>query len=68
MTKHTRVILMRFARGVAAMGVAAAAAFVVGDDFLSIVPDDYDWMVVGIGAPALLAVDKWLRDGGDAAS
>lgn len=67
MTSNTRVVLMRFVRGVAAVVVASTAAWVVGPEALELVPDPYDWVVVGVGAPALLAVEKWLRDGGDAA-
>lgn len=64
MTDNTKVVLLRFVRGVAAVAVASAATFVVGDEFLGIVPDAYDFLVVGIGAPALLALEKFIRDGG----
>lgn len=66
MTSNSRTILLRFVRGVAAVAVASAAAFVVTADFLGIVPDQFDFLVVMIGAPALLALEKFLRDGGDA--
>lgn len=66
MSKTSKVILLRFVRGVAAVAVASAAAFVVGPDFLSIVPDKYDFLIPITLAPALLALEKWLRDGGDA--
>lgn len=66
MSKNTKVILLRFVRSTAAVAVAGAAAWVAGPEALSIVPDRFDFLVVGVGAPALLAVEKWLRDGGDA--
>lgn len=65
MPQNLRVIAMRFVRGVAAFAVASAATIIVGGEFLEIVPDQYDWTVIGIVAPALLAIEKWLRDGGD---
>lgn len=60
-----KVILLRFARGVAAVAVASAAAFVLSSDFLDMVPDSADFIVVMVVAPALLALEKFLRDGGD---
>ena len=68
MNPNRKTILLRFARGVGAIVVAAVAAFVVGPEFLDIVPDQFDELVVVIGAPALLALEKFLRDGGDASS
>ena len=68
MSQSSKIILFRFLRGVAALVVASAAAFVVGPEFLGIVPDDFDFAVVLIGGPALLALEKFLRDGGDAQS
>jgi hypothetical protein len=68
MSANTRVVLMRFLRGLGALLVASAAAFIVGPEFLGIVPDQFDFLVVMVGAPALLALEKFLRDGGDAAS
>jgi hypothetical protein len=61
-----KVILLRAARALAAVIVGFAAAWVVGDDALSLVPDQFDNLVVIIVAPALLALEKYLRDGGDA--
>ena len=63
-----KVILMRFLRGLAAVVVAFLAAFAVSEGFLDIVPDAYDNLVVIFLAPALLALEKFLRDGGDAQS
>ena len=68
MSPTTTVILLRFARAAGAMVLASAAVFVAGPEFLGIVPDDYDWVVIGFVAPALLALEKFLRDGGDAQS
>jgi hypothetical protein len=65
-SNNSKVIVFRFLRGVAALVVASAAAFIVGPEFLGIVPDSYDFLVIGIGAPAFLALEKFLRDGGDA--
>jgi hypothetical protein len=61
-----KVILLRFARGLGAVLLAGLAAYIVSDDVLSVVPDQYDFVVVSIVAPALLALDKLIRDGGDA--
>lgn len=68
MSQNTKVIVMRFVRASVATFIAGAAVFVAGPEFLGIVPDDYDWAVVGIVAPLLLALEKYLRDGGDARS
>ncbi len=64
MTSSQKTIFLRFARGLAALVVASVAAFIVGDDFLGLVPDAYDQLVVLFLAPALLALEKFLRDGG----
>lgn len=64
MSDTQKTIFLRFARSLAALVVASVAAFAVGEDFLSIVPDDYDQFVVLFLAPALLALEKFLRDGG----
>lgn len=66
MTSNSKTIVLRFARATAAVAIASVAAFVVTSDFLSIVPDSYDFLIVGVVAPAILAAEKWLRDGGDA--
>lgn len=66
MASRRRVILLRFARSIGAVIVAASAAWVVGPEALELVPDRFDELVVLIGAPALLALEKYLRDGGDA--
>jgi hypothetical protein len=68
MTSPRKTIFLRFARASAAVFIAGAAVFVAGPDFLGLVPDDYDWVVIGVVAPALLAIEKFLRDGGDATS
>jgi len=68
MTSNTKTVLMRFVRGAAAVAVASVAAFVISSDFLSIVPDAYDFVVVMVVAPVLLAAEKYIRDGGDAAA
>lgn len=62
------IILKRFARGLGAVVLSFLAVWVVGDDALGLVPDQYDPLVVAIVAPALLALEKFLRDGGDAAA
>lgn len=65
MTEKTKTVVLRFVRGTAALVVAALAAWVVSPDVLDIVPDAYDWIVVGVVAPGLLAIDKALRYGSD---
>lgn len=65
MTEKTKIVLKRFARSTAALFVGTAAAWAVGPDALSVVPDQYDNMLVLIVGPALLALDKWLRFGSD---
>ena len=62
------VVLKRFLRGLGAVVLAFLAAWVVSDDALGLVPDQYDALVIAIVAPSLLALEKWLRDGGDATS
>jgi hypothetical protein len=61
-----KVILLRAVRGLAAVALGFLAAFIVSPDVLNLIPDAYDNLVVLIVAPALLAIDKLLRDGGDA--
>ena len=68
MGSNTKTILMRFARGLGAVVVASLAAWVVGPDATALIPADWQFVVVGMVAPALLALEKWLRDGGDASS
>ena len=65
MTSNSKVLLLRFARGVAAVVVASVAAFAVGPG-LDIVPNQFDNLVIVLGAPALLVLEKFLRDGGQA--
>ena len=62
------IILKRFLRGLGAVVLGFLAAFVVSEDVLGLVPDEYDTLVVAVFAPALLALEKFLRDGGDAGS
>lgn len=66
MSQNLRVIAMRFVRGVAAFAAASAAAYVIEPAVIDAVPAEARWAVIGIVAPALLAIEKWLRDGGDA--
>lgn len=66
MSSNTKTILLRFARGLGAIVAASVAAFVIGPEFLAIIPDEYDNYVVIFLAPLILAVEKFLRDGGDA--
>lgn len=60
------IILKRFLRGLGAVVLGFLAAFLVSDDVLGLVPDEYDSLVLLVVAPALLALEKFLRDGGDA--
>lgn len=66
MSESRKVILKRALRGLGAVVLGFAAAWVVSDDALALVPDAYDMLVVAIVAPTLLALEKWIRDGGDA--
>lgn len=62
------IILKRFLRGLGAVVLGFLAAFVVSEDVLGLVPDEYDALVVAVVAPVFLALEKFLRDGGDAGS
>lgn len=66
MESNRRVILLRFVRSAAAVAVSAVGAWLVGPEGLALIPDQFDEIVVLVGAPALLALEKYLRDGGDA--
>lgn len=68
MSPNTKTILLRFARSLAAVVVGTTAAWVIGPDALSLIPAGYQFIVVGVVSPALLALEKFLRDGGDANS
>lgn len=61
-----KVILMRFLRGLGAVLLGFLAAWVVGPDALAVIPSAYQPIVLTVVAPALLALEKLLRDGGDA--
>ena len=63
-----KVILLRFVRALAAVVVGFLATWVVGPDALALVPDSYEAVFLAVVVPLLLAVEKYLRDGGDAAS
>lgn len=66
MNPSKRVILLRFLRATGALIAASAAAWVVGPEALSLIPAGYQFVIVGAVAPALLALEKFIRDGGDA--
>lgn len=63
-----KVILLRAARSLGAVLVGSAAAWVVGPEALALIPAGYQFLVVGALAPALLALEKYIRDGGDASA
>lgn len=63
-----KVIALRFLRALGAMVLGFLATWLVGPDALSLVPDTYQPLIIIIVAPALLALEKFLRDGGDAAA
>lgn len=63
MTNKTKTVLLRFARSLAALVIAGVATWVVSPEVLGIVPDDYEWVVFLLLAPALQAANKWLRYG-----
>lgn len=63
-----KVILKRAARALGAVLVGFAAAWLVGPDGLSLIPDQYEALVIAIVVPGLLALEKYLRDGGDASA
>ena len=61
-----KVIFLRFARALGAVLVGFLATWVVGDDALSLVPDNFEPLFLAVVVPLLLAAEKYLRDGGDA--
>lgn len=61
-----KVIVLRFARALAAVLVGFLATWVVGDDALSLVPDNLEPVFLAVVVPLLLAAEKFFRDGGDA--
>ncbi len=61
-----KVIVMRFLRGLGAVLLAFLAAWLVGPDAADLIPEDLQVLLVTVVAPALLALEKLLRDGGDA--
>lgn len=65
MTDKTKTVLLRFARSLAAIAIAAAATWVVSPDVLDLVPASYQWVVFVVLAPGLQALNKWLRYGED---
>lgn len=65
MQPQKKTIIARALRAAAAVAVASLAAWVVGPEALSLIPAGYQFLVVGAVAPALLALEKYLRDGGD---
>jgi hypothetical protein len=65
MTAKTKTVLLRFARTLGALGVAALITWVSSPDVLSIVPSGYQWVVLAVVTPALVAAEKWLRYGAD---
>ena len=60
------VILKRFLRGLGAVLLGFFAAWLVGPDALSLLGEQGQVLVTTVVAPALLALEKLLRDGGDA--
>jgi hypothetical protein len=65
MTDKTKTVVLRFVRSMAALVIAAAATWVLSPDALNVIPDDYEWVVFLLLAPALQALNKWLRYGDD---
>ncbi len=63
-----KVIVMRFLRGLGAVLLAFLAAWLVGPDAADLIPENMQILLVTVVAPALLALEKLLRDGGDAPS
>lgn len=65
MSLKFKTVLLRFVRGVGGVAVAFSASYVVSEDVLGLVPDQYDWLFIGVLAPALIALEKYLRYGSD---
>ncbi len=65
MTSKTKTVLLRFVRSLAALVVAAVATWVVSPSALDLVPTQYQSFVFLLVAPALVALDKYLRYGSD---
>ena len=65
MTYKRKVIILRFARSLGAMAVAALAAWVAGPDAAELVGEQVQALIVAFGVPALVSLDKILRYGSD---
>lgn len=65
MSPQTKTILLRAVRGLGAVLLSFLAAWLVSPDALALIPASYEALVVAVVAPALLALEKLLRDGGD---
>lgn len=61
-----KVIALRFLRGLGAVLVAFVVAWLAGPDAIALIPSAYYAVVVAAVTPVLLALEKYLRDGGDA--
>ena len=65
MSSKNKTILMRFARSLGAIVIAATTAFIAGPEGADLVGDQAQTIIVAVGTPLLVAADKWLRYGGD---
>jgi hypothetical protein len=63
-----KVILLRFARALAAVVIGFAATWIVSEDALSVIPDSYEPIFLAVVVPLLIAAEKFFRDGGDASA
>jgi hypothetical protein len=55
-----KAVLIRGLKGLAAVALGFVAAYIVGPNVLDVVPTEYQFLVTGIVAPSLLALQKAL--------
>lgn len=60
MTNNTKLVLKRFAKGLAAAVLAVLATWVASPDVLNLVPTSYQWIITAAVVPGLLAIEKYL--------
>ena len=65
LTTKWKTVILRGIRSAAAVAVASLAAYVTGPEVTALIPAGYQFLVVGAVVPSLLALEKWLRYGGD---
>lgn len=61
LSNKTKGVLIRGAKGLAAVGVAFLAKYVASPDVLNLVGASNAWVVTVVAVPGLLALEKWLN-------